>query len=223
MLQLQDAAEETRKFLSDHESMERAVVAAFLRAVGVKFCCREVEKIKDAQAPDVRFRGAAFEVCTAFEPGRRPQAEWREKTDRLRAATSLEDLSLEIPRGRMSTPKAAFGGKLSHESVARLAATKLAKKATRYGPTTCASFDALIYVNHRAHFDQASPLPPSEVLAELATQGWRSVSAFTWPVGWVISASPAAPEWLQQLVGPAKDEGDSPLRTNIFRLDDDEE
>lgn len=59
-------------------------------------------------------------------------------------------------------------------------------------------FDALVYVQRKTPVDQAGPLSPSEVLVELSSQRWRSVSAFTWPVGWVIGASPAALEWLQR-------------------------
>ena len=55
--------------------LERRVVAAFLRCLGVDFS-PDALVTPERDPPDVIFRDARFEVMTAFDEGRRMHADW---------------------------------------------------------------------------------------------------------------------------------------------------
>lgn len=171
---------------------ERWIVEHFLRGLGLKFEPCEIEQ-PDRDPPDVRFRGAAFEVKEILEPGRRRGDEYRERLERAKTAISHDALTESF------APRSLPIGDVYHllmDQTRELAARKYVAVADRRG------LDLLFYVNlgMRAAWDVAEGSRPETT--QLVAEGWRSVAFLHGSrTVCVIYASSAAPEFLRTAQG----------------------
>jgi hypothetical protein len=96
---------------------------------------------------------------------------------------------------------------VSFDDAAQLVADRLSAKAARYGAATCASLDALIYIDlHNRHLWPLESAGYGHAIAVLQTQGWRSVSMLFVPYGVVLLAAPTAPAVISARAGRALNE-----------------
>jgi len=164
---------------------DRAVVRAFLRALGVAFT--EAEIVAPVEAPiDVRFRQAHLHLRDLFDHQR--GRDWQEKETWVHQAHALAD-------GGDSRSPAVDGdlaGVVPHVTAA------LAAQAAWYG-TRCVGLDALVSVDGRWRV-LAPPAQAPEIEA-LTLQGWRSVSVLCPPYGMVLYAASGAPAFLRTVTG----------------------
>jgi Putative endonuclease, protein of unknown function (DUF1780) len=164
---------------------DRAVVRAFLRALGVAFA--EAEIVAPVEAPiDVRFRQAHFHLRDVHEYQR--GRDWQEQATRVSQGRALVD------GGDPGCPAAErdLAGIVPHVT------TALAAQAAWYG-TRCVGLDALVSVDGRWRF-LAPPAQAPEVEA-LTLQGWRSVSVLCPPYGMVLYTASGAPAFLRMATG----------------------
>lgn len=142
LAKLREHADRARRLFSNPQKSERErmLVRAFLRCVGDTF--EDGEIIASSKEPiDVRFRNADFQIMEVVGNKRRG-LEWRQRQDRYRDAQRVADV-LEA-----YTPSQP----LSFDDAAQLVADRLSAKAARYGTATCASLDALVYIDlHNRH------------------------------------------------------------------------
>src|SRR5262245_56493539 len=148
---------------------DRAVVRAFLRALGVAFA--EAEIVAPVEAPiDVRFRQAHFHLRDVYDQQR--GREWQEQATPVSQARALAD------GGDPGCPAAErdLAGIVPHVTAV------LAAQAAWYG-TRCVGLDALVSVDGPWRF----PAPPAQApeVEALTLQGWRSVSVLCPPYGMV--------------------------------------
>lgn len=169
---------------------ERMIVRAFLRCVGETF--EDGEIIASNEEPiDVRFRGADFQIMEVVGNKRRG-LEWCQRQDRYRDAQRVADV---LEPYTPSQP-------MSFDDAAQLVADRLSAKAARYGTATCASLDALVYVDlHNRHLWPLEPADHARAASVLQAQGWRSVSMLFVPYGVVLLAAPTAPAAISARVG----------------------
>ena len=164
---------------------DRAVVRAFLRALGVAFT--EAEIVAPVEAPiDVRFRQAHLHLRDLFDHQR--GRDWQEKETWVHQARALADGG----DPRSPAVERDLAGVVPHVTAA------LAAQAAWYG-TRCVGLDALVPVDGRWRL-LAPPAPASEVEA-LTLQGWRSVSVLCPPYGMVLYAASGAPVFLRMMTG----------------------
>lgn len=110
--------------------------------------------------------------------------DWRRRQDRYRNAQRIADV---LEPYTPSQP-------MSFDDAAQLVADCLWAKAARYGAATCASLDALVYIDlHNRHLWPLEPTGNGRAAAMLQTQGWRSVSVLFVPYCVVLLAAPTAP------------------------------
>lgn len=183
-------AEEAQKLFSNRgqEAQERTVVAGLLRVLGVEF--REEEIIKRGPEPiDVWFREARFQVTEILDEGRKRNRELKQRTERIKRATSLQDL---VEPGIISSSQ------ITPEELCTLALNRCQEKAQRYGSAS-STIDLLIYVNlHGHHLYPQGPLPDTSALASI---GWRSVSVIMEKFAAILFTSRDAPEFLCERSG----------------------
>ena len=164
---------------------DRAVVRAFLRALGVAFT--EAEIVAPVEAPiDVRFRQAHLHLRDLFDHQR--GRDWQEKETWIHQARTLAD------GGDPRSP----GVERDLTGVVPQVTAALAAQAAWYG-TRCVGLDALVSVDGRWRL-LAPPAQASEVEA-LTLQGWRSVSVLCPPYGMVLYAASGAPVFLRMVTG----------------------
>lgn len=183
LAKLREYADRARRLFSNPQKpeRERMIVRAFLRCVGEVF--EDGEIIASSEEPiDVRFRNADFQIMEIVGNKRRG-LEWRQRQDRYRDARRVADV---LEPYSPSEP-------MSFDDVAQLVADSLSEKAARYGTATCASLDALVYIDlHNRHLWPLEPAGHGRAAAVLQTQGWRSVSMLFVPYGVVLLAAPTA-------------------------------
>src|SRR5262245_37490713 len=142
----------------------RAVIRAFLRALGVVYTDAEV--VAPVEVPiDVRFREAQFHL--------------RELRDHLRGR-DWQEQHTGVDQGRACADGGDLHGLMEGRECAVLlphVTTALAAHAAWYG-ARCIGLDALVLVDRH----QSVLAPPALVpgVASLPRQGWRSVSVW-WP------------------------------------------
>lgn len=186
-------AQETIYFFSSGRKpeRERSACAAFLRCLGIDFVSEEIIFMQK-DPPDVVFRSARFEVLEVLDQGRKRHDEWKAKRERRKQAKTLNNL---LRPYRPPYP-------LSYAEVLNLITQALAKKAARYGQSTCADLDALVCVNLLSNvLDPQSPIPSTD---ELSHQGWRSVSMIMPLFSHVFFTRGSAPTFLQQFAGQTR-------------------
>ena len=183
LAKLREYADRARRLFSNPQKpeRERMIVRAFLRCVGEGF--EDGEIIASSEEPiDVRFRAADFQIMEIVGNKRRG-LEWRQRQARYRDAQRVSDI---LEPYRPSQP-------MSFDDAAQLVADRLSAKAARYGTATCASLDALVYVDlHNRHLWPLESAGLARAAAVLQTQGWRSVSMLFVPYGVVLLAAPTA-------------------------------
>ena len=184
-------AVDTRKFLGNKmkPERERSVCRAFLRAIGVSFVDGEL-LAPTVEPADVAFRDARFQVRDLLREHRRGDV-WRRNEKRYAEAQSLTDL-LKPYSPPVST---------SIKDLLPEVATALAEKAAKYG-AGCKGLDALMYVDLQDIYLEANSVAVNT--AELQHQGWRSVSLFFAPYGFVLFANDHAPAFLRNVAGRAQ-------------------
>jgi hypothetical protein len=136
--ELRRDAEDAQKLFSNRgqDTQERTVVAGLLRVLGVKF--REEEIIKRGPEPiDVWFREARFQVTEILDEGRTRNRELKQRTERIKSATSLQDLA---------QPGIISSNPITPEELFILVLDRCQEKAQRYGSASN-TIDLLIYVN----------------------------------------------------------------------------
>jgi hypothetical protein len=142
LAKLREYADRARRLFSNPQKpeRERMIVRAFLRCAGEAFEDREI--IPSSEEPIyVRFRSADFQIMEIVGNKRRG-LEWRQRQDRYRDAQRVADV---LEPYTPSQP-------MSFDDAAQLVADGLSEKAARYGTATCASLDALVYVDlHNRH------------------------------------------------------------------------
>lgn len=188
--ELRRDAEDAQKLFSNRgqDTQERTVVAGLLRVLGVKF--REEEIIKRGPEPiDVWFREARFQVTEILDEGRTRNRELKQRTERIKSATSLQDL---VQPGIISS------NPITPEELFTLVLDRCQEKAQRYGRASN-TIDLLIYVNlHGRHLYPQGPLPD---VSALASVGWRSVSVIMEKFAAILFTSRDAPEFLCERSG----------------------
>jgi hypothetical protein len=164
---------------------DRAVVRAFLCALGVTFA--EAEIVAPVAAPiDVRFRQAHFHLRELCD---HPQGlDGQEQNPRGRQAGMLAD---------GGGPRGPAGGRDLAVIVPHVTAA-LAVHAAWYG-ARCVGLDALVSVDGCQHVLALHSQAPE--VAALPLQGWRSVSVLWPPYGIVLYAGSGAPAFLRLVTG----------------------
>lgn len=189
---LREYADRARRLFSNPQKpeRERMIVRAFLRCAGEAF--EDGEIIASNEEPiDVRFRAADFQIMEVVGNKRRG-LEWRQRQDRYRDAQRVADV---LEPYTPSQP-------VSFDDAAQLVADRLSAKAARYGAATCASLDALIYIDlHNRHLWPLESTGHGHAIAVLQTQGWRSVSMLFVPYGVVLLGAPTAPAVISARAG----------------------
>ena len=201
LAKLRQHADRARRLFSNAQKpeRERMVVRAFLRCAGEAFEDREI--IPSSEEPiDVKFRSADFQIMEIVGNKRRG-LEWRQRQDRYRDAQNVADV---LEPYTPSQP-------MSFDNAAQLVADRLSEKAARYGTATCASLDALVYVDlHNRHLWPLEPADHAQAAVVLQAQGWRSVSMLFVPYGVVLLAAPTAPAVISARAGRVLNEWPAP-------------
>jgi Putative endonuclease, protein of unknown function (DUF1780) len=188
-------AEEAVRFFSNagKAERERLSCAMFLRALGEPFSVEELVWVPDGQdPPDVKFRGARFEVRELLDEGRRRYDEVKARRQQYGQMKTADDIFVDVPNG----------SPISHGEVYTLLLAALAEKASRYGVKGCGTLDALVCIQLRDRF--LYPAPPLPDCTTLVQQGWRSVSIIMPMYSYVVYATDAAPAFLQEHVGQTR-------------------
>ena len=178
---------------------ERIACADFLRALGIVFSPEDLVPVAQEKGrPDVKFGDALFQVCEAFDQGRKRHDETRAHLECLESAKNIEGTFLPV---REKKP-------LSYAEVYVVVTEALTKKYNwyRHMRIECSGFDALVYINLLGRF--LTPNFSQPAYAVLLDQGWRSVSFFLFPYSHVIYATEAAPEFLRPFSGQTRRECD---------------
>jgi hypothetical protein len=179
------AREESVRFFSPENRAERELWVAkeFLTNLGVDYLDTELVHVTD-DPPDVRFRGAAFEVKEILDPGRRRHAEYKEALEKAKAARKPRDL-LEPVRPR----------DITYAQVCTQIEARLADLEVKYSTGARAQLDLLFYVNLENAFGYVpTPLPPP---ARWERFGYRSLCILMGRLSGVLIASENAPEFLK--------------------------
>jgi hypothetical protein len=181
---LRKGLEKSVRFFGADNKAERElwVVNEFLTNLGLTFIPSEMAHVTD-DPPDVRFRGAEFEVKEILDERRRRHADFKAALAKANAATSPADL-LEgyTPRD------------ITYEEIYGRVETKVAELAGKYAPAVRAQLDLLFYVNlEDVHGYIETPLPSSE---RLSNYGFRSISFVMGSISGVFMAGASAPEVL---------------------------
>lgn len=158
------ALEESVKFFnSDHKSeREKYVVETFLDNLGLIYSDAEIEPVSD-DPPDIRFRGAQFEIKELMDPGRRRHLEYKNALAKATAATNPAELLEHIETLTITA-----------EEVYRRILQTSSDLLNKYPPSTCRTLDLLFYINLVNVMDFIEePLPN---MTSLRSQPWRSVS-----------------------------------------------
>ncbi len=191
---LRDEAVDTVGLLSSarKQERERRTCAAFLRCAGVGFTADQIVS-STTEPPDVVFSQALFEITIVLPPGRRMHAEWRATTARRTGAQHIGDLIEPY-----APPEV-----LTRETLVHLIAPASRDKSERYSARnmSCGDYDLLVYVNQSAVLQPESPNPNTDAVLG---HGWRSLSVLLPPLGYVIFATPEAPQWLRDIAGAPK-------------------
>jgi hypothetical protein len=174
---------QTRLLLAQRRKPERdrAVIRAFLRALGV--VCPDAELVAPVEAPvDVRFREGHFHLRELRDHQRgRDGYEQDTGVHQRRACADGGD-----PHGL--TEGRAYAVILPHVTAA------LAAHAAWYG-ARCTGLDALVFVDECPCVLAPPTLAPG--VAALPRQGWRSVSVWWPPDGLVLYTASGAPAFLR--------------------------
>lgn len=180
-------ARDTREFLSNKakSERERSVCRAFLRTIGATFEERELIAPTDEPA-DVAFRTARFQIREILEQGRRRGDDWKNKEKKYSDAKSLKEIS------KPYSPPIS----VNIETFVPEIVEALSEKSKKYG-TGCKDIDALVYVNLEDRYLVADFTIPN--IADLQSQGWRSVSILFPPYGVVLFATAVAPKFLNSI------------------------
>lgn len=201
LAKLREHADRARRLFSNPQKpqRERMVVRAFLRSIGEAFDDAEIVASGD-EPIDVRFRAANFQIMDIVGDRKRG-FDWRRRQDRYRDAQRISDV---LEPYAPSQPMAL-------DDAAELVADRLSAKAVRYGAATCASLDALVYIDlHHRHLWPLAPAGHGRAAAVLQTQGWRSVSMLFVPYGVVLLAAPTAPAVIRTRAGRVLNEWREP-------------
>ena len=166
------------------------VVRTLLRCLGVSFADEEI--VAGTEEPvDVQFRAARFQI-REIVGGRKRGKEWAEREQRYRNARTISDVMTPF------IPSTA----IPFDEAATMVVRALADKSRRYGLQSCATLNALVYVDlGNSHLSLTEPKGSIDVAAELGRQGWRSVSMLSLSYGFVLAANAGAPEFLRSKVG----------------------
>lgn len=188
---LQEHVAQARRLFSNKmkPERERMVCRAFLRCLGVAFREKEIAT-SNTEPIDVIFRSAKFQIRELMEPNRKRGDELKELQQKVKNATSIEDLITPY-----SPPR-----RLAFQALVLELIKALGEKAMKYG-VGCRDLDALVYVDlERRYLDANSVIPD---LSKLKSQGWRSVSVLFPPYSVVLSVESAAPVFIKICSGRA--------------------
>ena len=91
--EITESRQEAMDFFSNNSKKEREKwpVSEFLKNMGINFGANELISVED-QAPDIKFRDAAFEIKELDVEGRRRHDEKKEELKKAQVACGLEDL-----------------------------------------------------------------------------------------------------------------------------------
>lgn len=181
--------EESVRYFSSSNKTEREIYVCemFLQALGVP-SPRQSLVLVQSDPPDVTYFDIAFEVKELLDSGRARHAEYKAALDKARSAKKPEGL-IE-PWNLKPLPLA---------DSARTVAERAAAEALGYAPSVRRDLDLLYYVNYM----DEHPVPGGEPFdaSVLQPTGWRSVSLLFGQFGWVLFASPLAPNLLRDNEG----------------------
>lgn len=182
---VRNAREESVRFFASDNRAERELWVAneFLTNLGVEFEQSELVHVT-SDPPDVRFRGAEFEIKEVLDEGRRRHAEYKASVERAITATCPSDLLEHY------TPR-----DITYAEIYTFVEAKVINLATKYSPDARAQMDLLFYVNlEDVHGYVKTPLPSQDRLSPF---GFRSVSLVVGLFSGVLMANDTAPEFLK--------------------------
>ncbi len=185
--------EESVRLFSNNGKKETEiwVVDKFLKTINLPYTESEVKSLKSQnEPPDVAFRKACFEVMELPDEDRRRHKEFKEMLNKMRTATSYDDISKPETWDIKSVPL---------QALLSIAEDRLHKNKGHYSADTKTKLDMLIYVNLRNmridDRDYAFTLPEDSKLRQ-----WRSISlVFNSNIVCVAYASADAPEFIRAI------------------------
>jgi len=178
------SAQEGLRFISNPRKPERErwVVGEFLRLLQVTHTEDELHSKHQSSKTDVEFQGACFQIKEILNPGAKPHAEARYEYERLKAATTQQDII--DPSFVYDVPSPTTIYALVSEEAHRHA----------IADETKAELDLLVYVTR----SRAALVQQSEIdLRYLSSLGWRSISCLAGSQAKVLFASRYAPPFLR--------------------------
>jgi hypothetical protein len=168
------------------EWRERWVVRNFLENQRVRVFAFQIRS-ETRDPPDVRYKAAAFEVKVIYDPGRRPDQEYKLAYRRALAAQSASELLEHYSPKTMSL----------HDLVA-VVRTEAARYENAYGPSEKRMLDLLFYVNFTTVHginEIDAPIPTGSLY------GYRSVSFTHGVASMVLGCTDKAPPFIRAHAG----------------------
>jgi Putative endonuclease, protein of unknown function (DUF1780) len=183
------ALEESVDFFSSKNKLEREkwVVGETITNLGIEYSDDELVPVSD-EPPDVRFRGAEFELKEIMDPDRPRHLEYKKALQKARATSDPVDL-LQPFTPRDVTLTEIYEKLLGGTSELR----------SKYAPATCRNLDLLFYVNLEDVMGLVET--PFSDVTSLRSQPWRSVTFLMGRRTCVLVARDDAPEFLKAAVG----------------------
>jgi len=183
------ALKESVEFFAPTRKIEREkwIVAETLTNLGVLFSDMELQPVSD-EPPDIRFRGAEFELKEIMDPGRPRHLEYKKALQRASDITDPAEL-LEPFRPRDTT----------HTEIYEKVLTTTSELLSKYVPSTGHNLDLLFYVNLQDVMGLIETPFPN--VAALCLQPWRSVSFLLGHRTCVLVARNDAPAFIRDAVG----------------------
>jgi hypothetical protein len=185
LIAVRKAREESVRFFAACNRPERELWVAneFLTNLGVDFTQDEITHVTD-DPPDIRFRGAEFEIKEILDPDRRRHADFKAALEKANAATSPCDLLEHY------TPR-----DITYDEIYAHVEANVANLTVKYAPGARARLDLLFYVNlEDVHGYIGTPLPSPD---QLRKHGFRSVSFVMGLFSGVLMATESAPDFLK--------------------------
>ncbi len=180
---------ESVAFWSPDKKLERETytVRTLLRHLGVEHHEAEITP-EHAEPPDMKFRGARFEIKEMLDHDRRRHDEYRKKLEKALTAKSPRELMEQY------TPQ-----DLRFQEIGDRVVQILRDAETHYAPKVIEQLDLLVYVNLLKRIVVLdSPVPDSSHFSQF---GWRSISVVRSSVACVLYARADAPDFLGSHVG----------------------
>ena len=185
LIAVRKAREESVHFFASDKRAEREMWVAneFLSNLGIQFEQSEIVHVTD-DPPDVRFRGAEFEIKEILDEGRRRHADYKASLERANAATSPSELLEHY------TPR-----DITYTEVCALVEARCMELAAKYSPDARSQMDLLFYIDlEDVHGYVKTPLPSPDQWSPL---GFRSVSLVMGRLSGVLMARTSAPDFLK--------------------------